>query len=109
MCTKVSQTTFEYKSGYLSCHDWRPRELNKQADAVCNWVLDKRGDIGNLDVHAIVARLAAGEILQLLSDGCFDGSCGAASVVAVCYVFEDGGWHASECSYRGTFISEAVS
>ena len=54
----------DYKGGYLSCHDWRPREYNKQADAVCNWVLDDCGDVEDLDVHDIVSRLRAGHVLQ---------------------------------------------
>jgi hypothetical protein len=100
---------FEYKGGYLSCHDWRPREYNAQADAVCNWVLDECCDMEDLDVHNIAARLAAGQVLQLFSDGGFTGACGAASFVVVCSAYEDGELKAFNCGYRGAFMSIAVS
>ena len=29
---------FDYRGGFLNCFDWRPREYNRQADRVCNWI-----------------------------------------------------------------------
>ena len=106
---KAFTETFEYKGGFLSCHEWRPREYNSQADAVCNWVLDERSDMDELDVQIVVSRLASGQMLQVYSDGGFDGVCGAASFVLVFNTFEGGVWHASTGGYRGVYISNARS
>ena len=88
---------FGYKVGCMSCHDWRPREFNKQADAVCNYVMDDQADINQLDVDAIVSKLASGHMLQVFSDGGFDGSSGVASFVVICVQH---GAHTEECIDR---------
>ena len=100
---------FEYKAGFLPSHEWRPREFNKQADAVCNWVLDDRVDIDCLDVNGIASRLLAGHMLQLFSDGGYDGRSGSSAIVAICYEFDDGCWQANICGHRGWFMLEALS
>ena len=76
---------------------------------VCNWDLDERSDMDELDVQTVVSRLASGQMLQIYSDGGFDGVCGAASVVLVFNTFEGGVWHASTGGYRGVYISSARS
>ena len=91
---------FECKAGYLSCHDWRPRELNKQADAVCNWVLDDRADMDKCDMQFVLSKVQAGHVLQIYSDGGFDGTSGAAAFVVICSENIDGEWQASVCGYR---------
>ena len=101
--------SFDYKGGYLSCHDWRPREYNKQADAVCNWVLDDCGNVEDLDVHDIVSRLRAGHVLQLYSDAGFDGTNGAASLVVICSEPVDNTWNATVCDYRGILTRDGRS
>ena len=100
---------YEYKGGYLSCHDWRPGEFNKQADAACNWILDDRSDIADLDVHDIASRLLTGQVLQLFSDGGYGGASGAAAFVAVCSVLRNDVWHATICGHRGIYMHVAVS
>ena len=49
------------RGGFMSCHDWRTREYNAQADAVGNWVFDNAGDVEALDVPSVARRLASGE------------------------------------------------
>jgi hypothetical protein len=106
---EVFMNYFEYKGGFFGCHDWRPREYNSQADAVCNWVLDEGCDMEELDLQDVLRRLIAGQMLQIYSDGGFDGERGSASFVVVCNAFEDGSWHSSVCGYRGILINGARS
>jgi hypothetical protein len=63
----------------------------------------------DLDVHDIASRLAAGHVLQLYSDGGFNGTNGAAAFVVVCSEWEGGSWQARVCGYRGTYMNETVS
>ena len=101
--------SFDYKGGYFSCHDWRPREYNQQADAVCNWVLDDCKDVEDLDALEISTKLAAGQVLQLFSDDGYDGASGAASFVVVCSEYKHGSWHTAICWYKGIYMQEAHS
>ena len=100
---------FEYKRGYLNCHDWRPREFNQQADAVCNWVLDDDEDIDELDLHQVASRLTRYKALQIFSGGGLDGSRGVAAFVVVGSTWENCTWRIEIFGFRGILIRDAVS
>ena len=73
MTYKAYKDFFEYKAGFFSCHDWRPREYNALADRVCAWVTHKGQNIKNLDIHSVSEALGDGSCIQILSDGGYNG------------------------------------
>lgn len=100
---------FDYKGGFLNCHDWRPREFNALADRVCNWVLDKQSDLNNLDLQEIATKVAHGAMLQIHSDGGYNGTTGSAAVVPICFCHQDGLWVPFAQGYQGIFLKTAQS
>ena len=100
---------FDYKGGFLSCHDWRPREFNTLADRVCNWVLDRQSDLYSLDLQEIATNVAHGAMLQIHSDGGYDGTSGSAAVVPICFFHRDGFWEPCAQGYQGFFLKSAHS
>ena len=100
---------FDYKAGYYSCHDWRPREYNALADRVCNRVLDQQRDFVCIDWKQIVDRLNHGDALQIHSDGGYDGTNGAAAAVFLCFSLEAGEWIPRVMGFVGIFIEFARS
>ena len=100
---------FDYKGGYLSCHDWRPREYNALADRVCGWVLARGCNLFDIDLETISHRLKLGGHLQIHSDGGYNGIRGAAAAVFIVYVHKDSAWCPEVFGYCGMLIDPARS
>ena len=100
---------FDYKCGFLSCFDWRPREFNKLSDRICNWVLDRKSDVLSLDLHRVASELSQGASLQIQSDGGFVDGAGAAAAVLVVYRYDGEKWQAEALGYKGVFVDNAAS
>ena len=60
---------FLHKAGYMATHDWRPRELNRTADRLCNIALDTKNSFRIEYVPELAAKLREGVALQVFSDG----------------------------------------
>jgi len=109
MTYEVYRDAFEYKAGFLSCHDWRPREYNALADRVCAWVFKKGESIQDLDIVTVSEEIASDSCIQIHSDGGYNGKAGAAGVVIVRFKLKDGEWIPSALGYRGVYIPDARS
>ena len=103
----VFNTTIDFKAGYLLPVDWRPREYNSPPDAVCNWVLSSRADMGDMDADMVVAAVRNRQCLQIHCDGGYDGTVGSAAFVV--HVVEPRTGNITRAGYRGCFMVFAES
>ena len=112
MCQKIFDRypkCFKYKAGCPNCHDWQLWELSKQADAVCNWVLDDKADIDQCDIQLIARKLTAGQVVHPYPHGGFDSVSGAAAFVIVCSKLVNGDWRAEIGGHHGVILHQAMS
>ena len=98
---------FEYKGGYLPPVDWRPREFNSPPDVVCNWVLDGKADLDDLDLGPVVQAISQERCFQVHCDGGYKDGVGAASFVV--HAIDPASGVVERLGYRGAFLSRARS
>ena len=76
---------------------------------MCNWLLEVRHNLQELDVKSVAEEIMSGAALQLFSDGSFNGIEGTAAVVVVVYTHSNHMWTPKVIGYRGEYLRSARS